>query len=389
MATELERLRDPLAEFAPEQVDTAAIQGSTAGILHPYFGSEKRHDTGGVLATFREGIPASDYVVLVLGGSVAQAWATPGGRVFQKRVSGHPALAGRRVRILNYAHASHKQPQQVMRLAYLFSLGYRPDCVINIDGFNEVAFGCDNGSSGMNPVYPAYPSWGIIAHQFESISPEQWQRAARVTELRARLGELAGSALGRGLHRSSLLGSWALGRARGIDRERRALEQELVAGVAEAQLSETAMRQLGGPDYPPQFGDYLTLSVRNWFESSLSLDGLCRRRGIPYFHVLQPTLYDEGSKPLTEKERSFEPGTENWPRAVQQGYPRLRDRGQELQSLGILFVDGSQAFANANRELYYDPCHFLGPGSELLAEPIAGAFPVSYTHLTLPTIYSV
>ena len=92
------------------------------GILHPYFASERRHDLGRELERFRHGIPEDVYVVLVVGGSVAAAWVDAASDIFNSTVQAHPRLAGRRVRLLNYAHPSHKQPQQLTKVAYLLSL---------------------------------------------------------------------------------------------------------------------------------------------------------------------------------------------------------------------------------------------------------------------------
>ena len=43
--------------------------------------------------------------------------------------------------------------------------------------------------------------------------------------------------------------------------------------------------------------------VKSWKESSRALADLCRARGITYEQFLQPTMVDEGSKPLTELEK--------------------------------------------------------------------------------------
>jgi hypothetical protein len=61
------------------------------------------------------------------------------------------------VKVLNFAHAAFKQPQQLTRVAYLFAFGYRPDVVIELDGFNETALAFENGRTLTHPLYPSAP----------------------------------------------------------------------------------------------------------------------------------------------------------------------------------------------------------------------------------------
>jgi hypothetical protein len=64
---------EPAAPNAPN----AQGPGPPAGgklkhvVMHPYTGLENNHDTGAVLAHFREGTPEDEFSVVVMGGSVA------------------------------------------------------------------------------------------------------------------------------------------------------------------------------------------------------------------------------------------------------------------------------------------------------------------------------
>ena len=114
--------------------------------------------------------------------------------------------------------------------------------------------------------------------------------------------------------------------------------------------------------------------VDNWVESSRSLQALCASRGVFYLHALQPTLLDEGSKPVTPEEREFMNPDEFLAKGVRLGYPRLRAAAERLAQLGIPFVDCSDAFRDQAVTIYYDLCHFRRPGTEILGERIARAF---------------
>jgi hypothetical protein len=144
-------------------------------------------------------------------------------------------------------------------------------------------------------------------------------------------------------------------------------------------LSERRREVLAhGPQLGPQFrGDLRTAvsrSILAWSECSRMIAELCRGRGIPFVHVLQPTLHDPGSKPATAKELETGKPPKEWLEAVLVGYPILRERSAELAAAGVDFLDASRVFAEVEGGLYYDSCHFDVEGNRLLAEFIAPRF---------------
>jgi lysophospholipase L1-like esterase len=111
--------------------------------------------------------------------------------------------------------------------------------------------------------------------------------------------------------------------------------------------------------------------VGEWVQGSITMRGLCAARGIPYLHVLQPTLHDRGSKPLTEKEIANSTADPYWIEGVEHVYPKLRAAGDRLAERGIDYVDATRAFTGEIQDLYYDPCHFVEAGNVVLADRIA------------------
>jgi hypothetical protein len=103
------------------------------------------------------------------------------------------------------------------------------------------------------------------------------------------------------------------------------------------------------------------------------MHALCAARGIAYVHVLQPTLHDTGSKPLTPEELAGGAAPESWTWAVGEGYPLLRSTGAELSAAGVRFVDASGVFAGVQTAIYHDSCHFRLEGNVLLCELVAPA----------------
>lgn len=361
---------DRMAAFVPG-ADTASPERESALMLHPYRGAVRGHDPGGVLAYFRKGVPADTYTVVVLGGSVAASWS--GHPLFAQLLEGDPRFEGKDVEVLRYAHAAYKQPQQLIQLAYLLSFGYRPDAVINLDGFNEVANGYNYSRAGVNPLYPSFPVWGGVL-RLQLADERSLELSLRLTAERERAERLVSGAIDRGWTRSALLGRYVEQRLAEINRTRSSLQRELLAVDSDARTGGDADRQVLGPEFEPGLESVVELAATSWFQSSLSMHTLCEARGIFYLHCLQPTKHDPGSKPLTQEERDLDPGPVGWKPGVEAGYPLLRAKGRELAELGIHFVDTSRCFADSPVTLYSDACHLVRKGNATLTLAIATAF---------------
>ncbi|MDP6540607.1 MAG: hypothetical protein QF410_13780, partial [Planctomycetota bacterium] len=259
--------------------------------------------------------------------------------------------------------------QQVLMATWLFSFGIRPDAVINLDGFNEVAVSNANVARRMHPVYPAFGQWlaQVRAGDADLASLEMLTRSR---SLRAELIEFTQGCLERKLYLSSVTGRWSLARMR---ERRKALVTQTLAYLEHLQTGGLDP-VLMGPDFEATQEEGLRFSVANWTRSSVSLAGLCAGHGIFYLHALQPTLYDEGSKPLTEEEIEVSKTIDEWIDGARLGYPMLRKAGESLRERGVAFVDCSMAFEGITRPLYFDACHFTRGGNVRVAEVIAPAF---------------
>ncbi len=377
VAEEMRRVVDPTGRFLAGDPAPLAQRGQGGPILHPYAGTEAYHDTGGVLAAFHRGFDEGDVTIVAVGGSVASEWVREGGPRFLEHLRGDPLFEGRRVHLLNYAHPSYKQPQQLMRLAYLFSLGHRPDAVLSLDGFNEVALSLQNLSAQTHPVYPPPPVWGAVVARFDTPDGTALAQSGALYLLNQEARALAERSLQRRLHHSSVLGGLTLARLRRIDHRRNELQAERIAALAQASRGgdlTAIQRQRRGPDFDMRPRWVLLAGARNWFESSLSIEALCRARGVPYVHVLQPTLHDAGAKPFAPEEQRLGPVPLGWDVGAREGYPLLRAEGERLRAAGVVFHDASRLFESEQRAIYYDHCHLNPLGNELLADEIAAAF---------------
>lgn len=344
-------------------------QARSAVRLHPYAGYEDAYQQPiltDALRGLRGGGAEQEFRVLLLGGSVACFLYMHEHERIERRLAAAPSVRGRPVRILNFTYPGHKQPQQVLIATYLASMGVVPDAIVNLDGFNESALFRYNALYGGNPYYPFLAYWSLVA------APDDRAAVERMVETmvghKAAAEALARGFVERGLCRSSLLGQFALARMVRIETEVAGLHESFVKfrGASEEQRKSVV-------GAPAALADdaLLPALVANWFESSRSLQALATARGVLYLHVLQPTLHDAGSKPLTPEEVATGTFNPDLVEAVRAAYPRLREAGKRLAALGVEFLDASLLFGAVAEPIYYDHCHFNQRGNEILADALA------------------
>lgn len=337
--------------------------------LSPYYGWESPQSQAALVEqqTFCASAERKNvFLVLVLGGSVAQHMS--GGPAtapkFREVLGALPRVAGRDVVVLGWARGSFKQPQQVMLFTYLLALGIVPDALVEIDGFNEVALGNENATLGVHPLHPHWPMWGRLASG-RALSPDALDGIAELHTLRGEARELAeGSAL---RFTSAVTGTLVSRRAEKLHARFGAAQARLVAKIG-SQAGEDPAR---GPRYTADTAVALEECARGWEESSRAMYAACRAHGIPYLHVLQPTLHDENSKPLTAQEVERGGAAESWITGARRGYPVLREHGAQLVRDGVPFVDLSRLFADFTETAYVDVCHFHGAAMRKFSDRVA------------------
>jgi len=351
--------------------DARDADGFELSILQPYVGWE-HPSTQRLIASdleyFRSPESQRNLDVYILGGSVAQLFANLGVPKFVATLAADPSVRGRPIRVHNYACAGYKQPQQSMDLAYLLALGHEPDAVIDMDGFNEAALGWNNAKNGANPLYPSLPHWAKATNGIRA-DPEMVDHLHEVRVKQDRALAFGEALLRSGLWRSCFLEHVGSLRFESLRREYVLAYQKLTRYIAERpKEAETS-----GPEFPADDAAIAAMIVRSWSENSISLAGMCAERGITYLHVLQPTLHDEGSKTLTQKEIDGATADPSWLEGVKTLYPRMREAGPRLAERGVAFLDATRVFQEHPEDVYYDLCHFGQHGNEILAVPVAEA----------------
>ncbi len=303
--------------------------------------------------------------VAIVGGSMAQLLGIWAGQDLAAGLANAPRFAGRRVVVETFALGGYKQPQQLITLGYLYSIGRHFDVVVNLDGFNDLVLSRFNVEDKTFPFYPR--SWRYRTNALAEA------RTLRVVGARELLDErrraLAADMLGSPWRRNALVSVLWLSRDRRLAGEIAATEENL------RDLARRSRRDYlaEGPAYHGDLDDLLPKAAALWKRSSREMDALCRGIGCEYWHFLQPNQYDPGGKHLAREElrlmrRPFRDTAE----VIARGYPLLTAAGARLRADGVRFTDLRRVFADHSEPLYADDCCHVGvAGDRLLALAIA------------------
>jgi hypothetical protein len=378
-------LRVDVSDFVAGEAEVSEINNPAAKplrgigpdfdeVLHPYVGfvvtasapeRQDLKDLGWVQPTLFKRSPER-VIVALTGGSVARQIYELSGDLFKAELAKIPRFHGKEIVLVGLCLGGYKQPQQLMILNYLLTLGGEFDIVVNVDGFNEVAI--HEPENGRNGVFPIFPRWwqGRVN---DVANPEMSAYAGEIAFYRKQLQELQESKWVKFLRRFQTGRLWRTYRVKSLHREIDRVIAEMSGDGARGATRYIAT----GPRWEftdDELYDHLT---DIWQRSSQQMRYLARGNGIEYYHFLQPNQYVEGSKPMGDEERShaYDPQMRYRPGA-EKGYPLLIAKGQELLKGGEAYTDLTQMFVNELAPMYRDTCcHFLQPGVDALARKIA------------------
>ena len=342
---------------------------------HPWGPDQAPFNAFGMLSTDGAAFPSRKskdvFVIGVLGGSVAEIFAnTAAGYLQHALETTDPRFRNKQVVLVSLATGGYKEPQQLIHLEYALLSGFEFDAILNIDGFNDLALAVENVNHGINPLYPSGFHFSLMALAGGSaLDPDSVAKLAQMwalfrQELRV-LSVVQGPVLRQSALANLITMLWSARNKSWIER----LQYELAA------TSQQAMDPVSkGPPLPPR-DNALAAAAEAWRTSSEMIDAICRDRGIPYVHVLQPNQYVTGSKPLSKTEKKVAVNPPNpWGEIARQGYHYLVSEGQQLKARGEPFYDLTMLFQNVKEDIYTDNCCHFGPrGNEILAGAIAHA----------------
>ncbi len=298
--------------------------------------------------------------VAVFGGSVAKSLAHD----FHEEMAAAISLrwGGREVVVVPAALGGYKQPQQLMLLVWLLSLGYGFDLVINVDGFNEVAlYESENRDFRVNPSFPR--GWSLrVSHLADR----------RIRLLVAEIQELLAWKPRDSWLRRTLL-RWGPGAA--VERLIRKTRDSRVAAL------QSRLGLLGAGDSFLECGPVTGIADRHslyeflattWWRSSHQMSRIVAANGGRYCHVLHPNQYLEGTKTLSESERARSYDERHpYCATARRGYPYLQKAGANLERLGVNYYDLTDVFRHTTEEIYIDKCcHVNRRGNQILGRSI-------------------
>lgn len=348
--------------------------GNKMMTIHPYQGFVYNKDQ--LFST--DGIPVSEYgfldiqapvfekkedkiVIGVFGGSVAWWFSHKGSEKLKSELSKLPQFKNKEITVLKLAIGAYKQPQQLITLSYLLSIGAKFDYIINIDGFNEITLPIlENTNLKINPIFPMY--WSQL--NTSVIDVEQQKLIGSMVFLRESRASLAKvfSKLRFNISASVL---WSI-----IDR----LVSNKINLLTTIKDSKNETFSTQGPSHNKlPVNDELHNYGEVWVRSSLAMSKLAEYSGAKYLHFLQPNQYVQDSKPIAEEERNFF-NNKTYKDLVEVGYPILIKDGQNIKNQGIKYYDLTSIFKTTKEPVYADDCcHLNVLGNELLAVGIAKA----------------
>lgn len=353
-------------------------------VLHPHLGWVLNPDTDGGVSLAKTRFPVNQLGFLdhgqplstrspdrlrvaIVGGSVAWYFSIHGRDRLASRLAQSPRFQGREIEIVSLAISGYKQPQQLMTMAWILSLGAEFDIVINIDGFNEVVL--HPAENHPKQVHVAYPR-GWHERVRELPRSEIVHTLYHHASLRLNRRHWANRFVDSPLQYSPLLGF--IWRTRD-NWYRKQLDHDLSV-ITSQWLNQASVYMHTGPANTYKGSDQMyDEMVSLWERSSRQLDRLCQANDMRYLHVLQPNQYLEGSKPMSDAERKIAITAEHKYRpGVIDGYPRLKSMGRELVTTGVDFLDLTMLFANTPQPIYIDDCcHYNQQGNRMLADAIA------------------
>jgi len=283
------------------------------------------------------------------------------------RLKKSPRFAGKEIKILTVAIWGYKQPQQLLSLAYLVTLGAHFDIVVNLDGLNEVALpAVENVPKGVFPFYPR--NWSVRMGTFDARMQAFARKHANLVDERRDWARL----LSRSPLRFSVTANVAWQTWDHIIDNRL---KEINVAALKYRISGTAggyTTRCPNRSYADEDALYEDLGSV-WKAASVQMKALAAANGMKYLHFLQPNQYVEGSKEMGPKERkiAYEEG-HPYRTSVMVGYPKLRKKGTELRKLGVPFFDLTMILADHKEPLYVDSCCHLGKeGYGIIASRIA------------------
>ena len=317
----------------------------------------------------------NQYIVGVFGGSVASNYSVYEiqNKILETKLKQLPELKDKEIIILSLATGGYKQPQQLLILNYMLSLGQKFDLVINIDGFNEVALSKVNDKYQLDFTMPsANHILALTQLADSSLSDKALQALLKIKQTKPKIEpaieqikkcKLASCYAFQSLQLQLLLKDYRTQ----IQRFERYRTKADGKGVEDSILYFYVQRQ------PLEVEELFGKITRNWVETSKLMRDTLAAENIPYFHILQPNQYYQTERVFSEAEQQIAWSDDSpYDKAVRQAYPMLIENINLLKLDNINIMNAVNVFDQTLDTVYIDDCcHYNPLGEKILSEAIA------------------
>ncbi|MBE9143265.1 hypothetical protein [Planktothrix mougeotii] len=377
------------------------VNESVVERLHPYFGYVQKPGPD-----FRPGFKYNNYgfispydypykktnsnqvIVGVLGGSVASNYSIYEiqNRILETKLQKLPQFKDKELIIISLAIGGYKQPQQLLTLNYMLSLGQKFDFVVNIDGFNEVALASINNQQKLSFAMPsASHVQALTGLANNSLSTKALEALLSLKDNKPKLKNaletlkncpLASCHVVMSLYVQELVKDYR----RDVARFERYRQQPSEDGSAESVIYFYMEEQVL-PD-AEVFQDI----TNNWAETSILIHQVLAANNIPYFHILQPNQYYPTKRVFSEAEKKIAFSEDSpYKDSIKKGYPFLLKKVDELKANNVQFFNGVSILDSAQEPVYIDNCcHFNKSGETILSNFVADSLFNVFKNQTTP-----
>lgn len=312
-----------------------------------------------------------EYIIAIFGGSVAQWFSIQGKERLFQQLRRHPFFKNKTITLLNFASGGYKQPQQLQILTYFLSQGQELDFVINIDGFNDLAFGIENIDLHL---HPSMPNGAQLLPLLRMLNPtlltidelKEYSRLISLAEKTQQYRESANKTIFASVYIFKMT-------------YYHYLEKKLANARTHYQLRLAKTQDKIGLIYhllSPGSGtsgkdDKYNNMIADWSNSSLLMHQLLTARSIPYLHIIQPNQYYSKKKFTADEKKYAFAKNSPYRKYPETGYPLLEKEAQVLGKT-VAIKSGIAIFDNVKETVYSDSCcHYNQRGNEILADFVA------------------
>lgn len=315
-------------------------------------------------------------IIGVFGGSVASNFAMYEienqvlSKILKEKI---PELANKEIIILPFALGGYKQPQQLLILNYILSLGQEFDFVINIDGFNEVALSNlnyqENIALSMPSVQHLLPLRDVASN---NLGVDELSAIAQIVENREQLQQKQ-ETLQQSKLASTYLFRMISTQAAAKNYQEKLMEFEKIRGQKQQNPAQDFILLIENAREAVDVDTAFSQMAELWGNSSRLMKQSLENQNTLYFHFIQPNQYYPTGRSFSEEERKLAI-IDNHPyeTGVQKGYPMLFQTIEELKAENIPIFNATPIFDDVNEIVYIDSCcHYNKAGNEVFATYIA------------------